>query len=94
MLIEITGDEELKRLLGIDEGFLLNANFSTNLLTIHKIKCKFCNPENDASVKPSSKKENKSGELWFSNKYNQIFSKVKEFNQKRFTISLCKVCNP
>ena len=94
MLIEITGNEELKRLLGIDDGFLLNVDFPTNRLTRHKINCKFCDPESDVGVKPSSKIENKSGEFWFSNNYDQIFSKAEEFNAKGCTVSLCKVCNP
>ena len=94
MLIEITGDEEMKRLLGIDNGFLLNVDFPTTLLTIHRINCKFCDPESDLGEKPSKKIQNKSGEFWFSDKYNQIFSKAEEFTAKGFNLSLCKLCNP
>ena len=94
MLIEITGDEELKRLLGIMEGYVLSVDFPSNLIKIHRINCKYCDPESGLDEKPSRKKQNKSGEFWFSNKYIQIFSKAEEFKAKGHTISLCKACNP
>lgn len=94
MLIEITGDEELKRLLGIDSGFLLVANYPSNLITIHMIKCKLCNPETNASLNSSDKRQ-KNIEIWFSNKHQEIISKAEEISEKkRCVISLCEVCNP
>ena len=95
MLIEITGDEELKRLLGIDSGFLLDADYPSNLVAIHRIKCKFCNPETNASLSPSDKRQNNVGEIWYSDKRQKIFSKAREISEKRgCAISSCKVCNP
>ena len=95
MLIEITGDVELKRLIGIDSGFLLDANYPLNLVTIHMINCKLCNPENNANVSPSNKRQSKIGEIWYSDKHQTIYSKAKEISEKRgCIISSCKACNP
>ena len=93
MIIEITGDEELKRLLGIDCGFFLNVDYPTKLVTVHMLNCRLCDPENDEGIKPSRKKGNKSGEFWFSNRQTQIISKVKEFREKGYSINLCTICN-
>ena len=94
MLIEISGDGELKRLLGIEYGFLLNVDYPTNVVTVHRIDCRFCDPESEVGIKPSSKKINECGEFWFSNIRKQIFSKADEFDAKGYTVNLCKVCNP
>jgi len=45
-------------------------------------------------MKPSSKKENESGELWFSNTSKPIIKKAEEFNAKGYTVTYCKVCKP
>lgn len=94
MLIEITRDGELKRLLGIECGFLLNVDYPTKIVRVHKIGCRFCNPENTVGMKPSSKKENATGEFWFSNTSQQIFEKAEEFSTKSYVIAYCKVCKP
>ena len=94
MLIEITGDGELKRLLGIEYGFLLNVDYPTKTARVHKISCRFCDPENAGGMKPSSKKENESGELWFSNTSKPIIKKAEEFNAKGYTTTYCKTCKP
>ena len=94
MLIEITGDGELKRLLGIEYGFLLNVDYPTKIVRVHKIGCRFCDPESAVGMKPSSKKENESGEFWFSNTSKQIFEKAEEFTAKGYTSTYCKVCKP
>lgn len=95
MLIEITGDAELKRLLGIDSGFLLDADYSSHLVSIHMINCKLCNPVINAKLSPSKKKENKTGEIWFSDKLQEIMSKASNISEKRkCMISLCEECHP
>jgi hypothetical protein len=95
MLIEITGDAELKRLLGIDSGFLLDADYCSHLVTIHIINCRLCNPVTNAKLSPSKKKENKTGEIWFSDKRNEIMSKASNISEKRKCVtSLCEVCHP
>ena len=95
MLIEITGDTELERLLGIDFGFLLVADYLLNLLEIHKINCKQCNPESNTGLSPSNKKHNNTGEIWFSNKRQKIFLKAREISDRKgCSITLCKICNP
>ena len=94
MLIEITGDGELKRLLGIECGFLLNVDYPTKIARLHNIGCRFCNPNNPGGMRPSSKKENARGEFWFSNNSKPIFEKAEEFKTKSYTIAYCKVCKP
>jgi hypothetical protein len=95
MLIEITSDEELKRLLGIDSGFLLIANYPSKHVTIHKINCKLCNPQTNVSLSQSDKKQIKTAEIWFSNKRQKIFTKAKEITEKKgYSITYCKICNP
>jgi hypothetical protein len=94
MLIEITGDGELKRLLGIEYGFLLNVDYPTRIATVHEISCRFCDPESAGGMKPSSKKENETGELWFSNTSKPILEKAEEFSTKGYTITYCEECKP
>ena len=69
-------------------------DYPTNIVTVHMIDCRFSDPENDIGAKPSRKKENKTGEFWFSNIRNQILSKAKEFSAKSYNIKLCIICNP
>jgi hypothetical protein len=94
MLIEITGDGELKRLLEIEHGFLVDIDYPTKTATVHKISCRFCDPEKDGGMKPSSKKENATGEFWFSNTSKPILKKADELNTKGYTITYCEACKP
>ena len=95
MLIEITGDEELKRLLGIDSGFLIIADYPSNVVTIHTINCKLCDPEANKSLSISAKRQGNKGEMWYSDKRQAIISKANEISEKRnCEISLCNICKP
>lgn len=93
MLIEITGDEELSRLLGIEQGYLLSVENLQRVVIIHTINCRSCNPEFNDNVKPSDYKKRKNGEFWFSNNHDQILSKMEEFTAQGYTVSLCHICN-
>ena len=95
MLIEITGNEEFKRLLGIDSGFLIIADYPSNVLTIHTINCKLCDPEANKSLSISVKRQDNKGEMWYSDKRQTIISKANEISEKRnCEISLCDICKP
>ncbi len=93
MLIEITGDEELSRLLGIEQGYLLRIDNVKKGVIVHTINCRSCNPECGDNMKPSDYKNSKKGEFWFSNNRDQIFSKIEEFTEQGYFVSLCKMCN-
>jgi hypothetical protein len=92
MLIEITGEEELKRLLGIEQGYFLSVDNLKKAVIVHMIDCRCCNPECNDNIKPSIQIMGEKGEFWFSNNRDQIFSKIEEFTTKGYTLSFCKVC--
>ena len=94
MLTEITSDEQLKKLLST-EGFLVNVDYPTRDVKLHRIDCKYCDPNNSVGVKPSKKRLNKTGEFWYSNNRDEANSKAEEIACKRgYYYSLCAVCNP
>jgi hypothetical protein len=91
VIIEITSFNELKRLLEIEHGYLLIADFIKKCITVHEINCKFCN-SNLNKLNSLGKKEKKI-EIWFSNLKNQICSKVEEFKVHKFIMNSCEKCN-
>jgi hypothetical protein len=94
LLTEITTDEHLEKLLPTT-GFLVNVDYPTRDVKLHKIHCKYCNPSSSIGVKPSSKRLNKTGEFWYSNNRNEANSKAEEISSKRgYNYSLCAICNP
>lgn len=94
MLIEITSDRQLKKLLSTI-GFLVNVDYPTKDVKLHKIDCKYCNPSSPLGVKPSSKRLNNTGEFWFSDNRGEANSKAGEIaNNKGYNYSLCAICNP
>ena len=94
MLIEVFDDEQLKNLLS-DSGFLLNIDYPTKNIKLHKITCIHCNPDNSVAVKPSSKRQGKTGEIWYSDKRQGVNSKAIEVSEKRgFRYSFCLKCKP
>jgi hypothetical protein len=93
-LIEVVDDEHLKNLIS-DCGFLLNIDYPTKNVKLHKITCMHCNPDNSLAVKPSSKRQNKTGEIWFSDKRQEADSKAIEIVKKRgYQYTACSRCNP
>lgn len=94
MLTEITSDEQLEKLLST-MGFLVNVDYPTKDVKLHKIDCKYCDPSSAVGVKPSSKRLNNTGEFWFSNNRSEANSKAEEIADKRgCDYSLCAICNP
>ena len=94
MLTEITRDEQLKKLLSTT-GCLVNVDYPTKDVKLHRIDCKYCNPSSSVGVKPSSKRLNNTGEFWYSNNRNEANSKAEEVASKRgYNYSLCAICNP
>jgi len=94
LLKEITTDEELERLLHT-KGFLVNVDYPTKDVKLHKINCRFCDPKNPKGVKPSSKKLNNTGEFWHSTDREETDSKAEEIAAKKgFNYSLCRTCKP
>jgi hypothetical protein len=54
-----------------------------------------CNPDNSVAVKPSSKRQDKTGEIWYSDKREEANSKAIEVSEKRgFRYSFCHKCKP
>ena len=54
-----------------------------------------CNPDNRVAVKPSSKRQNRIGEVWFSDKREEAVSKTIEVSKKRgYRYSFCLACKP
>jgi hypothetical protein len=64
LLIEVFNDERLEKLISND-GFLLNVNYPTKNVKLHRLACLVCNPNSLISVKPSSKKQKKTGGIWY-----------------------------
>lgn len=94
MLTEISNDEKLKKLLPVT-GFLVNVDYPTKDVKLHRIDCKYCDPSSSVGVKPSSKRLNKTGEFWYSDNRDEANSKAEEIASKKgYSYSLCAICNP
>jgi hypothetical protein len=94
LLIEVSSNEHLKRLLS-DSGFLLNIDYPTRNVKLHRITCTHSNPDNSVAVKPSSKRQDRTGEIWYSDKRKEANSKAIEVSKKRgFRYSFCHKCKP
>jgi hypothetical protein len=94
LLTKIISDDQLKKLLSTS-GFLVNIDYPTRDVKLHRIYCKYCNPGLSIGVKPSSKVLNKTGEFWYSKKRDEADSKAEEIARgKGYKYSLCAVCNP
>ena len=94
LLVEVFDNEHLKKLLS-DSGFLLNIDYPTRNVKLHRITCIHCNPDNSVAVKPSSKRHDKTGEIWYSDKREEANSKAIEVSEKRgFRYSFCLKCKP
>jgi hypothetical protein len=93
-LIEVFDDEHLKKLIS-EKGFLLNIDYQIRNVKLHRITCMHCNPDNSVAVKPSSKRQNKTGEIWYSDKRQEANSKAIETSKKRgYRYSFCLKCKP
>ena len=94
LLIEVFDDAHLRKLVS-DRGFLLNVDYPTRNVKLHRIDCVLCNPDNPVAVRPSSKRKNKTGEFWFSDKRQEVNSKAIEVTEKRgYRYSFCLKCKP
>jgi hypothetical protein len=94
LLIEVFDNEHLKKLIS-DRGFLLNIDYPTKNVKLHRITCMHCNPDNPLSVEPSSKRKNKTGEIWYSDERQEANSKAMEVSKKRgYRYSFCLRCKP
>jgi ribosomal protein L40E len=94
-LIEVLDDEHLKKKLFSNSGFLVNVDYPTKDVKLHRIHCRHCNPENPVAVKPSSKRQNKTGEFWYSDNRQEANSKATEIATKRgYKYAVCAHCNP
>jgi hypothetical protein len=93
-LIEVFDDEHLRRLIS-NSGFLLNVDYPTKNVKLHRIACLICNPNSAIAVKPSSKKHNKTGEFWYSDSRQEADSKAVEFSKRSgYRYSFCLSCKP
>ena len=77
MLIEVTSDQQLEKLLSTS-GFLVNVDYPTKDVTLHMISCRYCDPSSPVGVKPSSKRLNNTGEFWYSDNPFEANSKAKK----------------
>jgi hypothetical protein len=94
MLIQITTDEKLKKLFS-ESGFILNVDYPTRDVKLHRTKCQYANPDNARGMKPSSKASNQTGEFWYSKNRTELVQKADEFRRKRkFRFAFCSECNP
>ena len=94
LLTEIRSDDQLKSFLS-GAGYLLNVDYPTRDMKLHRIECRYCNPSGSVGVKPSRKRLNNTGEFWYSDNRDELDSKAEEIGHKRgFNYFLCKICNP
>ena len=94
MLLEVASDEQLMELLST-AGFLVNVDYPTKKVKLHKINCRYCDPTIAFGGKPSSKRRNETGEFWFADNRNEVHSKAEEITSKRgYNYSFCSVCKP
>jgi hypothetical protein len=94
MTVKISTDEELKNLLR-ETGFILNVDYPTKDVIVHRTSCKHVNPDNPKGIQPSNKTSNNTGEFWYSNSREDILRKVREISQARkLKLRFCSVCDP
>jgi hypothetical protein len=94
MIVQVLTDEELKKLLE-ETGFIINVDYPTKDVKVHRISCPRVNPDKPGGAKPSSKTLNKTGKFWYSENHNEILQKAKEVaNTRKFKVALCIICNP
>ena len=87
-------DEQLRNLL-LTPGFLVNVDYPTKDVKLHRIDCKYCDPSSPIGVKPSSKRLNRTGEFWFSDNRSEANSKAEEIAGIRgYNYSPCAICDP
>jgi hypothetical protein len=94
LLIEVSDNAHLRKLI-INGGFLLNVDYPTKNVKLHRTACLVCNPDSCIGVKPSSKREKKTGEFWYSDNRKEADCKAGEFSKKKdYRYSLCLSCSP
>lgn len=94
MFIEIVSDEQLTKLISTD-GYLVNIDYPTKDIKLHKTSCRFCDPRNSGGVKVDSKRANNTGEFWFSESSKEASKKANEIAMdKGYAYSTCSECNP
>jgi hypothetical protein len=54
LLTEIISDDQLKKLPSTS-GFLVNIDYPTRDVKLHRIDCKYCNPGLSIGIKPSAR---------------------------------------
>jgi hypothetical protein len=94
MLIQITTDEKLKKLLR-ETGFVLNVDYPTRDAKLHRTYCSHANPDNPTGIQPSRKTLNKTGEFWYSEDREEILQKAEELaGIGKLNVTFCAKCNP
>ena len=94
LLIEVFDDADLRKLIS-GRGFLLNVDYPTRNVKQHRITCVHCYPDNALAVNPSSKRQSKTGEFWYSDRRQEADSKAIEISRKRgCRYSFCLKCQP
>jgi len=94
MIVQVFTDEGLKKLLK-ETGFILNVDYPTKDVKVHRTGCPYANPDNPRGVKPSSKALNRTGEFWYSKNRHEILQKAEEVaNTRKFNVTFCAICNP
>ena len=93
-MTEIVSDEQLIDLY-TTPGYLVIAEYSKGEVTLHTVDCMLADPISTIGVKPSKARENKSGELWFSESRDEANSKAEQIAQKKgYSYSMCRICSP
>jgi hypothetical protein len=94
MAVQVSTDKELKN-LHRKKGFILNVDYLTKDVVVHRTSCPHVNPDNPKGIRPSSKTLNKTGEFWYCNSREDTLQKVGELGRTtKLKLRLCAVCKP
>ena len=87
-------DDQLVKLY-TDGGYLVAVDYHKKEVNFHTIDCMLCDPLSTIGVKPSKARENKMGEFWYSESFEDANSKAQEIARKKgYKFSPCAICNP
>jgi hypothetical protein len=75
-------------------GFLVNIDFPTKVVRVHRINCRHCNPKSTICVRPLSKMLNKTGDIWYADNRQEAIVKALLSLKKGYRYSECHVCKP
>ena len=91
MLRRICSDEELSA-TRISEGFVINMDYVTKTVVLHRASCPYCDVKRIMGMRPTSKTERGDGEYWFSENEDEATKKCQLLATNSGSLSIHHKC--